>query len=411
MAAPRRVRHPPPMRTLTPPPPRPHPWYDRRTDPDAYIARHGRPPLRPRWLPSTRALLRRIRTARFAPPAGLAADLDAPSLLPAAAPPAALYPALTAPPSLAAVLDAADARRPVPETALQARRPHPAPPRPHACLHCPSTRTPHRWGSAAGRQRYRCPDCRRTFSDLTGTPAAYLKKLRLWPRYFDCLHQGLSLRAAAARTGVHPTTAFRWRHRLLAGLVHHHQTPLAGRVELLDLFLPYSEKGRRGPPSRAYAPWSPRRRGHRIGRSFCAPKITLLLAAGADGAVQSATSFHDTVHLQQVRAWLTPLLRPGVRLVARKRRLHPFARFAAECGAPFRGQPERSGPRQEANPPALPAPPSLTLVFTYAARLRWWLGRFRGVASCHLDRYLAWHRWLHDARLHRQRALLHWTAG
>jgi transposase-like protein len=420
MAAPRRRSHPPPMYTLTPPPPRPHPWYDRRADPDDYVARHGPPRRSPRPQPSTRALLRRIRAGRFDP----ATTLDPPRLLPGALPHAALYPAHTEPPALAAVLDAHDAGRPTPRSALQAARPPRPHPRPTACLHCPSTRTPLRWGSAAGRQRYRCPDCRRTFSDLTGTPAAYLKKLPLWPQYLQCLHDGLSVRAAAARTRVHPTTAFRWRHRLLHGLLHHHHHPLTGWVELLDLRLPYSEKGRRTPPHPAYAPWSPRRRGHPRGHAFGAPNLTLLLAASATGVVHSASSRHDALHLGDVRSWLTPRLAPGVRLVAHKRRLDPFARFAAEIGAPFWGRPDRDHPffqtpewrtasahelaaLRRAAPPA----PSCTLVFHYASRLRWWLTRFRGVASAYLDHYLAWHRWLHHGRLERQRAILQWSAG
>jgi hypothetical protein len=47
-----------------------------------------------------------------------------------------------------------------------------------ACPRCRG-RWIQRWGQFAGRQRYRCRGCRRTFSDLTGTPAAYVKKLGL----------------------------------------------------------------------------------------------------------------------------------------------------------------------------------------------------------------------------------------
>jgi transposase-like protein len=75
-----------------------------------------------------------------------------------------------------------------------------------------------RWGRAAGIQRFRCrePGCRRTFNALTGTPLARLRQKALWLDYCEALVDGLSVRKAAKRSGVHRTTAFRWRHRFLA---------------------------------------------------------------------------------------------------------------------------------------------------------------------------------------------------
>src|SRR5690606_39114098 len=112
-----------------------------------------------------------------------------------------------------------------------------------SCPRCGCERT-HRWGSFSGRQRYRCLGCRRTFSDLTATPAAYSKKLLLWRDYGQCLAEGASVRHAARRVRVHPATAFRWRHALLGTLLECEASELlAGWVELCSLTLLYSEKG------------------------------------------------------------------------------------------------------------------------------------------------------------------------
>ena len=104
------------------------------------------------------------------------------------------------------------------------------------CPHCQGERA-HRHGHANNLQRFRCRKCRRTFNDLTGTPLARLRLRGKWPDYLQAAHQALSVRAAAALTGVHPNTAFRWRHRFLdqAGLDRIHQ--LAGMADADALFL------------------------------------------------------------------------------------------------------------------------------------------------------------------------------
>lgn len=80
----------------------------------------------------------------------------------------------------------------------------------------------HRWGSFSGRQRFMCSGCRRTFSDLTGTPLARCRRLACWMPYLEALDDRLSIRASAVRSRIHPSTAFRWRHIFLSqsGRVH-----------------------------------------------------------------------------------------------------------------------------------------------------------------------------------------------
>ena len=74
-----------------------------------------------------------------------------------------------------------------------------------SCPRCDADRV-HRWGSFSGRKRYRCVACRRTFSDFTGTPLAYIKKLPAWSPYCLCMREGLSStpRRAAPRGIAHP---------------------------------------------------------------------------------------------------------------------------------------------------------------------------------------------------------------
>ena len=84
---------------------------------------------------------------------------------------------------------------------------------PH-CPHCNAT-TLQRWGHASGLRRYRCTTCGKTFNALTGTSLARLRKKGCWLAYGEALAAGMTLMQAAAHCGVHLTTCFRWRDRLL----------------------------------------------------------------------------------------------------------------------------------------------------------------------------------------------------
>jgi len=50
---------------------------------------------------------------------------------------------------------------------------------PAGCPHCRSPEV-RPWGGARGLPRYRCAQCRKTFSPFTGTPVAFLHKKGRW---------------------------------------------------------------------------------------------------------------------------------------------------------------------------------------------------------------------------------------
>jgi transposase-like protein len=71
------------------------------------------------------------------------------------------------------------------------------------------------WGRSHGLLRFRCKSCGRTFNALTKTPMAHLRKKDRWLDHARAMIEGKSLAKTAQLCGVHPTTAFRWRHRFL----------------------------------------------------------------------------------------------------------------------------------------------------------------------------------------------------
>ncbi len=82
------------------------------------------------------------------------------------------------------------------------------------CPHC-AGREIVAWGRSHGLSRFRCKSCGRTFNALTKTPLAHLRKKERWLAHARAMIEGKSLAKTAELCAVHPTTAFRWRHRFL----------------------------------------------------------------------------------------------------------------------------------------------------------------------------------------------------
>lgn len=129
------------------------------------------------------------------------------------------------------------------------------------CPHCQSMEVV-KFGTAGGKQRYRCSQCKRTFSDLSDSILAYTKKdIRVWKEYAKCLLDRLPIRKSAQICGIHRNTAFAWRHKLLDALaiMQRREKQLTGVVEADEMFINISYKGttpldrpsrKRGEPAR-----------------------------------------------------------------------------------------------------------------------------------------------------------------
>ena len=111
------------------------------------------------------------------------------------------------------------------------------------CPHC-AGREIVGWGRSDGLFRFRCKSCGRTFNALTKTPMAHLRKKERWLDHAQAMIEGMSLAKTAKLCGVHPTTAFRWRHRFLRAPADDKPRTLSGIVEADETFILESFKGR-----------------------------------------------------------------------------------------------------------------------------------------------------------------------
>lgn len=245
------------------------------------------------------------------------------------------------------------------------------------CAHC-GGRDIVGWGLSRGLPRYRCKSCKRTFNAATKTPLSRLRKKESWLEQAQAMIEGVSLAKAAERCGVHPSTAYRWRHRFLGVPALDKPRTLQGIVEADETFILESFKGRRSGLTR-----KPRQRGgkaRRPGNYF--ENIPVLVARDRSGATTDAVLPEDTAAC--IAEALAGAVTPSNVLVCDGGK--PLRAFARRAKIPVRVLPSPGKPS--------PGEPDIHLnnVNAYHSRLKEWLRRFHGVATANLPNYLGWRR-------------------
>jgi hypothetical protein len=188
--------------------------------------------------------------------------------------------------------------------------------------------------------RFRCKSCGRTFNALTKTPMAHLRKKEKWPAHARAMIEGKSLAKTAQLCGVHPTTAFRWRHRFLRAPAANKPRSLSGIVEADETFILESFKGR----------WSdlPREARKRGGKARhpgpYQDNIPVLVARDRKGATFDAVL--PQVDGASIGAALAGIVTPDNHLIGDGGR--PIAAFARRAGIPFHAVPSPGKPALEA---------------------------------------------------------------
>ena len=194
------------------------------------------------------------------------------------------------------------------------------------CPHC-AGREIVGWGRSHGLLRFRCKSCGRTFNTLTKTPMAHLRKKDRWLDHARAMIEGKSLAKTAALCGIHPTTAFRWRHRFLRAPASDKPRSLRGIVEADETFVLESFKGRRSD-----LPRKARRRGGTARHpGLHQDNIPILVARDRNGATFDAILAQ--VDGASVSLALAGIVTPGNHLIGDGGKA--IATFARRAGIAF----------------------------------------------------------------------------
>jgi transposase-like protein len=244
------------------------------------------------------------------------------------------------------------------------------------CPHCES-RHVIRNGHANGLQRYRCRECGKTFSALTGTPLNRLHKRGKWLDQAEALQTGQPLRAVASALHIHLSTAHRWRHRFLARPKVLQPPALTGIAEADETVFLLSFKGKRSGLERH----ARKRGGKAAKRGLSQEQVPVLVARDRAGVTMDCVlEAMDTVTLS---AALKPFITKDVVLCTDGSKA--LAGAARHLGIEHHAVNLSAGIRVD-------GAWHVQNVNAYHSRLKAWVQKFRGVATRYLASYLGWFR-------------------
>lgn len=236
-------------------------------------------------------------------------------------------------------------------------------------------------GQANDLQRFKCRGCGATFNTLTGTPLARLRHRAKWLHQAEAMDAGLSVRKAAARMGVHRTTAFRWRHRFLVVPCDTKAVCLTGVVEADEAYVLRSYKGQRRHLLADGSRCARRRGGHAAKRGLSAEQIPILVVRNRAG--QTTDFILRTGNKQGLIAVLPLAIADDAVLCTDGSAM--LASAARDLGIEHHGLNTLRGERKR-------GAWHIQNVNSYHSRFKGWMARFKGVATSNLPNYLGWFR-------------------
>lgn len=246
------------------------------------------------------------------------------------------------------------------------------------CPHCQSNKY-RKHGIDKGSQRYKCKDCGRTFTEYSGTWMSGLHRKELVSGYIKLMEQELSLDKIKVRLGINKKTAFDWRHKILSGLQQQDKTPFEGITESDDTFFRFSEKGVPGLDRK------PRKRGGTskpgIGRNQVAVIVT------ADRANQTDLTVARRGRIKKIDIEQAIGQRVTQKTILCSDGHVSYKGFAID--KKIEHHPLRADMKQR----VIKGTYHIQHVNAIHSRLKRWLtGRFGGVSTKYLQKYLDWFR-------------------
>lgn len=110
------------------------------------------------------------------------------------------------------------------------------------CVYCGSDSL-YKRGKKLGNQQFQCRDCKKYFSNSTGSSLHGIKKLDKFQQYLQCFLRGYSLDKICEELGISKQTSFDWRHKLLSSLKDKEPSQLGSIVECDEMEIAINEKG------------------------------------------------------------------------------------------------------------------------------------------------------------------------
>lgn len=254
-----------------------------------------------------------------------------------------------------------------------------------ACPHCRCEKVV-RNGTQRGRQRYKCSNCNRTFSDHTHTPFRGTHYPSRWLSFMEHMLNGYSLRKTAKLLDISLSTAFVWRHKLLTALKRMEIGAFEGLLEVDETYFLFSEKGNKNISGR-----DPRKRGGSSKyRGISREQVCVVVARDRTKQTHARVACLGPVNKAKAKLLLSPYVQSVSTICSDAN--GTWRVFSTEASK------DHKELNMKRNVRVIKQIYHIQNANAFHKRLKSWMDRFNGVATKYLDNYLTWFRFI-DAHI------------
>jgi transposase-like protein len=236
---------------------------------------------------------------------------------------------------------------------------------------------------------YQCNECKKWYSETTGTPLYDIKLKTKWQSYLRCMEQGMSIKKIAAELNISIQTSFDWRHKILSSLEQFAPKQLSAEIECDELELPLSNKGVKNLER------EPRKRGSDFKRNKGKEDITVVQVVTAverNGNKYLKAVESKRLSKEEITQVLGGKLSEDSILITDK---HPSYRAFAKENPLIKHKALLAEDHVDKNDKTI----HLQKVNNVHSQLRKFLRPFNGVSSKYLQNYLNWYAYVDNIKM------------
>jgi len=259
------------------------------------------------------------------------------------------------------------------------------------CPHCTSKKV-YKRGKQGGVQMYQCNECKKWYSETTGTPIFNIKLKTKWQSYLRCMEQGMSIKKIAKELHISIQTSFDWRHKILSSLEQFVPKTLSEEIECDELELPLNNKGSKTLDRK------PRKRGSDFKRNTEDKDITVVQVVTAverNGNKYLKAVESKRLSKEEIEKVFEGKLSENVTLITDK---HPSYRAFAKDNPTIKHKALLAKEHVDKNDKTI----HLQKVNNVHSQLRKFLSPFNGVSSKYLQNYLNWYAYVDNIRSNKE---------
>ena len=259
------------------------------------------------------------------------------------------------------------------------------------CPHCTSKNV-YKRGKQNGVQMYQCNECKKWYSETTGTPLYDIKLKSKWQSYLRCMEQGMPIKKIAKELNISIQTSFDWRHKILSSLDQFVPKTLSEEIECDELELPLNNKGSKTLDR------DPRKRGSDFKRNTEDKDITVVQVVTAverNGNKYLKAVESKRLSKEEIEKVFEGKLSENATLITDK---HPSYRAFAKDNPSIKHKALLAKEYVDKTDKSI----HLQKVNNVHSQLRKFLRPFNGVSSKYLQNYLNWYAYVDEIKWNKE---------